>query len=865
VKAVRDGMDECRAVQPPNELPIGPPAVSRRWLLITSLVVLSALSFPSGLAAQGQGFSNSADYKSMLDDLHRGDDRPSRMSAGSLLDSSQSPADLKAGETASLLTLETGLWKLEVTRKSCGVSLTNKETGLTWRLGGADQRSNGISWGQNPNSSEGLKFADIQHVERSGNGSKIQVAVVGSADPAILEISVISRSVIRLSIHPPQNVDNAAITLPFNGAGPFFGLGERFDRVKLDGLDTVLRPHDTSNEPGHNWTYIPVPFLFTPRGLGLYLDTAAITTFDLSGSEENKFSIQIDRSSVDFYFFVGTPKDIVGDYTSLTGGTPLSAPWAFGVWICSYQGPQQVLEDARKLRQEKIPSSAIWVYDVMGQGDIMGWPLWWTGYYPDPRQLTDTLHTMGFKVLTYVHPYLRSVLYPYNLPDPSFEEGVQSGLMVLDPQGKPVGPKKPFADGNIDFTKAANVNWWELKVQDILLKDNFDGWMEDYGDTINDTDRFAAGVTGREMANLYPLFYHKITNEIARKAKPDVVEFDRSGYAGSQGYSPVIWGGDQSPNWSQDRGLPSVVRAGITAGLSGFAVWCPDIEDNTHSKDLWTRWLEFGALTPVMRNHLWNKPDGAVTLWSDPQNTEMFRQYAGLHISLFPYFYTYANQAVKSGIPIMRDLLLEFPNDPLTYDLDAEYMLGDKMLVAPVITQGATVRSLYLPQGAWVNYWTGEIMDGARQVTISAPLQQIPIMVRAGSVLPFISPNTETLVQDSTSSNYQLLTSNLTWRVFPAEASVQNSFTLYDGTVAQANEEPSRIEVRVEHSPVVRHYEVMLPVSQAPHEVLLGGKSITEMHDLNGQSENTGWRIDPGSGTLHVFLSASDFDLSVTR
>lgn len=864
--AVRYGMDEYRAVQLVNKLSMGPDAVSRRWVLILSLVVLFALSCPSGLAAQTQGFSNSADYGSMLDELHRGDDRPSRMSAGNLSDTSRSPADpIKAVETAFLLALETGLWKLEVTKKGCGISLTNKETGLSWRLTGSDQHSAGIVWGQNSNASEGMKFADIRHIERSGDGWKIQVAVVGSADPAILEISVISRSVIRLSIHPPQKVDDAAMMLPFSGAGPFFGLGERFDRVKLDGLVTVLRPHDTSSQPGHNWTYIPVPFLFTPHGLGLYLDTAAITTFDLSGSEESKFSIQIDRPSVDCYFFVGTPKDIVGDYTSLTGRTPLSAPWAFGVWICSYQGPQQVLEDARRLRKAKIPSSAIWVYDVMGHGDIMGWPLWWTGYYPEPRQLTDALHTMGFKVLTYVHPYLRSVLYPYNLPDPSFEEGVQSGLMVLDPQGKPVGPRKPFADGNIDFTKAANVNWWEEKVQDILLKDNFDGWMEDYGDTINDSDRFAAGITGREMANLYPLFYHKITNEIARKAKPDVVEFDRSGYAGSQGYSPVIWGGDQSPNWSQDRGLPSVVRAGITAGLSGFAVWCPDIEDNTHSRELWTRWLEFGALTPVMRNHLWNKPDGAVTLWSDQQNTDTFRQYAGIHISLFPYFYSYAQQAVKSGMPIMRDLLLEFPNDPMTYDLDAEYMLGDKMLVAPVITQGATSRSLYLPQGAWVNYWTGEIMDGSRQVTVPAPLQQIPIMVRAGSVLPFISPNTETLVPDSTASNYQLLTSNLTWRIFPAAGPVQESFTLYDGTVAQANEEPSRIDVRVEHSPAVRHYEVILPESQTPHEILLGGKSIAEIDDSKGQSDTTGWRMNAETRTLQVLFSAADFDLSVRR
>jgi alpha-D-xyloside xylohydrolase len=692
----------------------------------------------------------------------------------------------------------------------------------------------------------------------------MKIEAEGFDEPVTMDLSVISPTVIRLSIRGPQLGNSAQMKFNFTGGGPFFGLGERFDRVKLDGLNTLLRPHDTSSQPGHNWTYIPVPFLLTPHGLGLYLDTAAITTFDLSGSEQQKLSIQVDGSSVDCYFFVGTPKSIVEDYTSLTGRTPLSAPWAFGVWICSYQGPDLVLKEAQRLREEKIPSSAIWIFDVMEQGDIMGWPLWWTGYYPEPRQLTDQLHGMGFKVLTYVHPYLRSVLYPYNLPDPSFAEGVRSGLMVLDPQGKPVGPKKPFADGNIDFTGAANVNWWGQKVQDILLKDNFDGWMEDYGDTINDTDRFAAGVTGREMANAYPLFYHKITNEIARNAKPDVVEFDRSGYAGSQGYSPVIWGGDQSPNWSQDRGLPSVVRAGITAGLSGFAVWCPDIEDNTHSKELWTRWLEFGALTPVMRNHLWNKPNGAVDLWYDSQTLATFRSYAQLHVSLFPYFYTYAQEAAKDGLPIIRHPLLEFPDDPKTYDSEGEYFLGDKILVAPVMQEGASSRSLYLPRGSWVNYWTGKLIEGGQDVSVPAPLEQIPILLRAGSILPFISPETPTLAQHMQDKNGSLI-SNLVWRVFPASGPVQDDFTLYDGTRAVARQDALGMSVSVEHSPAARQYEVVLPMTSNPRSVTVAGKALRKLDAAGDQAGETGWNINSDDGTLHVFFPADDFTLNVTK
>ena len=326
--------------------------------------------------------------------------------------------------------------------------------------------------------------------------------------------------------------------------------------------------------------------------------------------------------------------------------------------------------------------------------------------------------------------------------------------------------------------------------------------MEDYGEWINDTDRFAAGVSGRTMANLNPLFYHKITYEIAHQAKPDVVEFVRSGYAGSQGYTRVVWGGDQFPNWSQDYGLPSVVRAGITAGLSGFSIWGPDIAENGHSKELWTRWVEFGALTPIMRDHPWDRPAGAVNIWHDAETIDTFRSYAQLHISLFPIFDAYAHEAAMTGLPIMRHLMLEFPADPNTYNCNDEYLIGDKILVAPVIEQGATSRSVYLPQGSWTNYWSGDILDGGKQVTVAAPLQQIPIFVRAGSILPLLNPDTQTLAQDLAAGKYRTgtyrtQTGDLTWRLFAASAPTRSSFILGDGTVADAVEDPAHIEIKV--------------------------------------------------------------------
>ncbi len=839
-----------------SAFPAGGACFAVRFLFAT--IMLFALP----ISAHVQEISSGADYRSMLDELHRDPTRPSQMSAAPHL-SLQAPEGLETRDEGSTLSFETNLWRLEVAKEAWSLALTNKQTGKTWRLAREDGAAGGISWTQTRDGAVSQRLGRILSVEQHQNSWQLQVEVEG-ATPAAIEIAPMPAGMIRLSIRAPQALAGSRLNLSIVGRGPYFGLGERFDREKLDGLRTVLQPEDWLGKPGHNWTYIPVPFVLTPMGFGLFLDTAEKTSFNFEQASRGKFSIEAANASADLYLFAGEPKQMIAGYTSLTGRTPLPPPWAFGVWICSYQGPDKVLDDARRIRQDNLPVSAIWTYDVMDRGDIMGWPLWWTGYYPNPRQFTDQLHGMGFKSLTYVHSYLRSVLDPYNLPNPAYEDGVRNGLLVTNAHGKPTGPAfEQFTDGNIDFTSAASVDWWEAKIRNILVDDNFDGWMEDYGEWVNQTDRFAAGVTGAKMANLNSLFYHKLTYQIAQKAKPDSVEFVRSGYAGSQGYTTVVWGGDQFPNWSEDYGLPSVIRAGITAGISGFAVWAPDIAENGHDRELWTRWVEFGAQTSVMRNHRWDEPEGAINFWRDPDTIRVFRKYAQLHTALFPYLYTFAKDVAGSGLPVMRHPMLEYPNDPNTYDCNEEYLLGDKLLVAPVYKQGARTRTLYLPAGNWTDYWTGKQFAGQRTVTVPAPLEQIPIFVQSGSILPFISPDTETLAADLASTRYRTLGNELTWRVYPSVDAYSSSFRLYDGSEARVTGSSERVEISVQHSSLARQYEIVLPVARAPRAVTIGNKPVPEFTRSETQCESAGWRMDAQEHTLHVMVRASDFSLVV--
>jgi hypothetical protein len=217
---------------------------SRCAVALAAIVWVLGISFTSRLVAQTQRYSDSSDYKAMLDELHHDPAHPSRLGAGTLLVTAQPQAELKTRETASILTWDTSLWRLEVTKKYWSMRLTNKETNLTWQLGDSKQHLAGIAWGQGTDHSAAITLAAIQHSERHGDSWHLEVGVSGSTAVAVLEITVISPSVIRLRISPPHLEGLGDMTLNVSGAGPFFGLGERFDQVKLDGLKTVLHPED---------------------------------------------------------------------------------------------------------------------------------------------------------------------------------------------------------------------------------------------------------------------------------------------------------------------------------------------------------------------------------------------------------------------------------------------------------------------------------------------------------------------------------------------------------------------------------------------------------------------------------------------
>ena len=473
-------------------------------------------------SAPAARYSTSQSYRQMIDELRQPSPSPMFIATGKRApeDPALKPDVLDAAQT---LTMATPAAQILIDKTTAQLTMRSRSSGASWVL-----------------SAPGCK-SGRSDIVRHGNAWTIASA---SCPGSSVTVTFLTSRLARLDLGTPETkVSGTAKELTFRveGGGPYFGLGERFWQTSLKGTQLDERPQDRYGEPGHNWIYMGIPFLYTPGGLGLYADTAFDTHF-IVDEADNAVEMKVANNAVPIYLFAEPdPKAVLTAYTGLTG-RPQNLPlWAYGPWITSLQGKGPVLEYAQRLRVEAIPASALWVFDEMDEQNNLGWPFWFGSYYGDARTFTDTLHGLGYRVLTYVHPYVRQQTLPYPQPSPLYEQGVASGYLMLDAAGKPAGPRfEEVRTGQVDFTNPAAVNWWQGMITRAVHDQGFDGWMEDFGEWVRDSDRFQVG-SGTTMSELYPLFYHKVTTVAAHAANPDVVSFSRSAAPGSQAWSPVLW------------------------------------------------------------------------------------------------------------------------------------------------------------------------------------------------------------------------------------------------------------------------------------------------------------------------------------
>lgn len=497
-----------------------------------------------------------------------------------------------------------------------------------------------------------------------------------------------------------------------------YGCGESFTSLNKLGQKVHLSVTDPQG-PETDGQYKPVPFFFSNRGYGIFMHTSAPVTCDFGASYIGADRLFMADELMDFFIFLGEPKDILDEYTNITGKSPMLPLWSFGTWMSriTYFSQEEGLDIAAQLRKHQIPSDVIH-FDT-------GWfgVDWQCDYqfakdrFKDPEGMLRQMADQGFHTCLWQLPY-------FTPKNSLFKEIIDNGMNVRNFNGG-----MPYEDAVLDFSNPKAVSWYQEKITG-LLKQGVSTIKCDFGEAAPYNGIYHSGKSGLYEHNLYPLRYNKALWEAVEKQYPGQgIIWARSAWAGSQRYA-LHWGGDAA---TTNIGMLGDLRGGLSFGLSGFSFWSHDMGGfvTASPEDIYRRWLPFGFLSSHTRAH--GAPPTEPWLISE-DFTNAFRECAEMKYKLMPYVYAQAKDCANRGLPMVRALFVEFPHDKGAWLVEDEYMFGSQILVAPMMESG-TQRELYLPNGKWIDYQDGKVYEGGYQ-TIKAGYIPAVILVRDGSIIP---------------------------------------------------------------------------------------------------------------------------------
>lgn len=557
------------------------------------------------------------------------------------------------------------------------------------------------------------------HIEFYDAKGKLLTRTQNLGDPNSF-LSSIPFSFVRRSVDLSRRF---AATFELSHDEKIFGTGESFTRLDKRGQKINLTVRDGMGVQGQ-LMYKPIPFFLSNQGYGMFVHTSAPITLDFGQHFDQHNTIYAADDQLELFIFLGEPKDILFEYTALTGRSPLPPLWSFGFWMSriTYKSEEEVRNVAQKLRQYKIPADVIHLDTGWFETD------WRSNYefsktrFQNPKKMISDLKNQGFHTSLWQYTY-------FTPKNELFKEIVEKGLAVKNDAGK-----QPFEDAVLDMSNPAAVKWYQDKLAS-LLKIGVGAIKVDFGENAPISGQYFSGKSGLYEHNLYPLRYNKVVADITKQTTGDSLIWARSAWAGSQRY-PLHWGGDAE---NTNSAMAASLRGGLSFGLSGFTFWSHDAGGfvNKAPRDLYRRWLAFGVLTPHTRAH------GAPPRepWEyDEALTEDFRKVLGLRYSLMPYIYAQAKDSSNKGFPMLRTLFFEFPNDKTSWMIEDEYMFGENILVAPLFEDGKNSRQVYLPTGEWIDYQSGKIYQGEKWHDITAGEIPVILLVKNRSVLPMVKP-----------------------------------------------------------------------------------------------------------------------------
>lgn len=552
----------------------------------------------------------------------------------------------------------------------------------------------------------------------------------------------------------------------------YFGLGENSGRLDLRNRSYIMWNTDAGGW-GATTTplYETVPFfmgLCNGRAYGIFFDNTYRTSFDMGVEFRSEYSFGAEGGDLNYYFFYGPgPKKLLENYTELVGRMPLPPRWALGYNQSrfSYTPEKKVRFIADNFRIRHIPCDVIFLdIDYMDGYRVFTWN---KASFPDPAQMIFDLAKEGFHVVTIVDPGIKV--------DPDYwvyKEGAAGNDFVRMPDGKAyVGDVWAGPSVFPDFTSPHVRDWWGT-----LYKGLVDEGVAGFWNDMDEPSVF--GVPSNTMAldavfddlglhspqakihNVYGMLMSRATEEGVQKLRPNQRPFvlTRATYAGGQRYA-AVWTGDNAATWQH---LRISVRELMTMGLSGLAFAGADIGGfiggPSPSPELYTRWLEAGAFYPYCRTHT-DSGSANQEPWSyGERHTDINRESISLRYRFLPYLYNAFYQASQTGLPVMRALLLDYPDDPKAVGQDGEFLFGNDLLLAPVMEQDQIEQRVYLPRGRWFDFWTDRAYSGPERFVVDSPLNRLPIFVRGGAIIP---------TQQDVEYTAQAPINPLTFKVYP--------------------------------------------------------------------------------------------------
>jgi alpha-D-xyloside xylohydrolase len=684
----------------------------------------------------------------------------------------------------------------------------------------------------------------IQSVTNIANGLQLTQSLDGTTITA--QLTFTSDGVMHYEVTNWNGLSptQTNITAASSSTEHFVGFGEKFNSVDQTGNKVHMLTFDHGGSKG-DASYKPVPWFLSTNGYGFHLDSTAESWFDMRNSASDRYNIQNLFGTLKFNVVAG-PKltDALTRFTGYTGRTYLPPPWVFGTWISSdiWRTGGEVRYAITKYRDSGIPASVFvfdspwevsyndftWKMSQFGaggtyEGTTSHPSATYTGFTSVSDMMTF-LQQNGVKTVLWLTPFINTSSFAdsvggVNVPgqntgqSPNYSTAASNGYFARTSTSNSSPLSVGWWKGTgspIDFTNPSATTWYLNQLSSLVTQSNvttanssleavIGGFKNDDGEATDDgppyiptTAAYSDGSTGLTMQNGYCIQYNKALSSVMGSTG---ILLARSGFTGTQQY-PSNWPGDHEPNYSQSNGLQSVITAVISGAASGYSIVTHDIGGyengpfESDPADLFMRWTQFGAFTPIMQMHRTVDPN---TLRQYPWGygttaLANYVTYSQLHSQLFPYIYTYAKESTADGLPVIRPVVLMNQTDTNTYGLNHTYYFGNEFLAAPMNVLDSTTRNVYLPAGNWYDYWTNAKYVGGQNLNWSnSDTTKMPLFVHESSIIPMLANVPQSLSNANYVNNPAITTmdSALQFLVYPGPTTA--SFNVYDGTTAKCS------------------------------------------------------------------------------